>query len=77
MNTENNIPTLEEILNEFEAGTLETGGAARKCYLTELHKHKKIITWVHDHELRGHLLLKKMGKSASRDLLRQPNHKMT
>ena len=43
----------------------------------KLHKHKKIITWVHDHELRGHLLLKKMGKNASRDLLRQPNHKMT
>ena len=68
----NEIKLLEDLLNSFDDGLLTPENNAHKCYLTELHQHKGIVTWVHDHELRGHSLLRKMGKSSSRDLLRQP-----
>ena len=71
MNTqENNIPTLEELLNDYEAGKIEIGSSARKYYMTEAHKYKNIVSWIHDHELKNQLLLKNMGKRSSRDLLR-------
>jgi proteasome lid subunit RPN8/RPN11 len=77
MNTQENneIELLENILDKFDNGFLIPENNARKCYLTEKHRAQKIITWVHDHELAGHSLLRKMGKSAGRDLLRQPNIK--
>ena len=74
--TENNIPLLEEVLNQFENGDLIPENEARKVYLTEKHKATGVITWIHDHELRGHSLLRKMGKSAGRDLLRQTKEKL-
>ena len=71
MNTqENNIQTLEELLNDFEAGKIEIGNSARKYYMTEAHKYKNIVSWIHDHELKNQMLLKNMGKRSSRDLLR-------
>ena len=44
--------------------------SARKCYLTERDKHYNKVTWVHNDELKNQLLLRSMGKSANRDLLR-------
>jgi len=76
MNMENKIPLLEEVLDQFENGDLIAENEARKVYLTQQHQAKGIITWVHDHELRGHSLLRKMGKSANRDLLRQTKEKL-
>jgi hypothetical protein len=77
MNTqENKIPLLEEVLDQFENGDLIAENEARKVYLTQQHQAKGIITWIHDHELRGHSLLRKMGKSANRDLLRQTKEKL-
>jgi hypothetical protein len=69
---ENEILLLTDLLDQFENGSIIPENNAHKCYLTELHQHKGIVTWVHDHELRGHSLLRKMGKSSGRDLLRQP-----
>ena len=74
--TENNIQLLTDLLDDFQNGTMEVGSSARKVYLTQEHQAKGIITWVHDHELRGHLLLRGMGKSAGRDLLRQTKEKL-
>jgi hypothetical protein len=77
MNTqENKIPLLEEVLDQFDNGDLVPENEARKVYLTQQHQAKGVITWVHDHELRGHSLLRKMGKSANRDLLRQTKEKL-
>jgi hypothetical protein len=73
---ENKIPLLEEVLDQFENGDLIAENEAIKVYLTQQHQAKGIITWVHDHELRGHSLLRKMGKSANRDLLRQTKEKL-
>ena len=74
--TENNILLLEEVLDLYENGDLVPENEARKVYLTQQHQAKGIITWVHDHELRGHSLLRRMGKSAGRDLLRQTKEKL-
>jgi len=71
MNTqENNIMTLAEVLDAYDEGTLDMTQAARKCYLTERDKHYNKVTWVHNDELKNQLLLRSMGKSANRDLLR-------
>ena len=74
--TENKIPLLEEVLDQFDNGDLVPENEARKVYVTQHHQAKGPITWVHDHELRGHSLLRKMGKSANRDLLRQTKEKL-
>ena len=75
--TENNIPLLTDLLDDFQDGKIEVGSSARKVYLTQEHQAKGIITWVHDHELKGHLLLRGMSKtSARRDLLRQTKEKL-
>lgn len=66
-----NVLMLEEILDQYEAGLIEPNSSARKCYMTELHKHHGHITWIHDDELRGHSLLRKMGKQQTRDIIKQ------
>lgn len=71
-----NIELLSDILDKFEDGLLEAGSSARKVYLTEQHKKANQITWIHDHELAGHSLLRRMGMSAKRDLLRQPKEQI-
>jgi len=67
---ENNIMTLSEVLDAYDKGTLDMSQSARKCYLTERDKHYNKVTWVHNDELKNQLLLRSMGKSANRDLLR-------
>ena len=71
MNTqENNILTLSEILDQFDAGILDMNQMARKCYLTEKDKHFNKITWIHNDELKSQSILRGMAKNGSRDLLK-------
>ena len=71
MNTqENNIMTLAEVLDAYDAGTLDMTEAARKCYLTERDKHYNKVSWVHNDELKAQSLLRGMAKNNARDLLR-------
>ena len=58
---ENNIMTLAEVLEAYEEGTLDMTALARKCYLTEEHRTKGLATWVHNDELKNHLLFKSIG----------------
>jgi hypothetical protein len=66
------ILTLSELLDQYESGELIPENNARKVYLSEEQKAYKRIAWIHDHELRGQALLRRMGTAAGRDLLRQP-----
>ena len=71
MNTqENNIQLLSEILDQYEAGTLDMTEMARKCYMSEKEKHYNRVSWVHNGELKNHTLLRKMNSKDGRDLLR-------
>lgn len=65
------IPTLAELLDEYENGTLSTD-SAHKYYLTEQHKAFDNVSWIHAHELAVQSTLRKIAKSAERDLLRNP-----
>lgn len=77
MNTqENNILLLSEILDQYEAGTLDMTEMARKCYLSEREKHFNKSVWIHNDELKNQVLLRKIGKSGGRDLLRQTREKL-
>ena len=67
---ENNILTLAEVLDQFEAGTLDMTEMARKCYLTEKDKHFNKVSWIHNDELKNQSLLRGMAKNGARDLLR-------
>ena len=69
------IPTLSELLNLYEEGKLDVSQRmARKCYMHDLHKHKGIITWIHDDEMKAHSLLRGIAKSNThRDLLKNQN----
>lgn len=64
------IKMLEEILDDFESGYFTVNNHARKCYLSEEQKAKGHITWIHDNELQGQCMLRKMGKQQSRDVIR-------
>jgi hypothetical protein len=65
------IPTLAEVLNAFNDGTLDMTAQARKCYLTEKDKALNKISWIHNLDLKNQSLLRGMSKqSARRDLLR-------
>ena len=74
MNTQENnipkIPTLAEVLDQYQAGTLDMGEVARKCYLTEKDKHYNKITWIHNDELKNQVILRGISKNGGRDLLR-------
>jgi hypothetical protein len=70
---ENKILLLSEILDEYEAGTLDMTEMARKCYLSEKEKHYNRISWVHNRELKNHALLRRMNNKDGRDLLRNTN----
>lgn len=71
MNTqENNIPLLQEVLEQFDNGILDMKQMARKCYLSEKERHLGRVTWVHNDELKTHSLLRGMAKQNSKDLLR-------
>jgi hypothetical protein len=71
MNTqENKIALLSEILDEYEAGTLDMTEMARKCYLSEKERHFNRVSWVHNNELKNHVLLRKMSSKDGKDLLK-------
>ena len=70
MNTENNIPLLQEIIEQFDSGTLDMSVKARKCYMSELERHQNRVTWIHNDELKAHSTLRGMSKQNARDLLR-------
>jgi hypothetical protein len=77
MNTqENNIPLLQEVLDQFDDGTLDMTQRARKCYMSEKEKHFGRVTWVHNDELKTHSLLRNMAKKGSKDLLKQTREKL-
>ena len=76
MNTENNVPLLSEVLDDYDNGTLDMSVLARKCYLSEMEKHYGRTTWIHNSELNGHSILRKMGQRSGRDLLRQTREKL-
>lgn len=71
MNTqENNIPLLIEVLQQYADNTLDISQRARKCYLNEVEKMAGRVTWIHNDELKNHVVLRQLSKSNSRDLLR-------
>lgn len=68
---EENIPLLQEILDQFEAETLDMSVAARKCYLSERERQLKKVSWIHNVELKNQSLLRGISmQSAKRDLLK-------
>ena len=71
MNTqENNIPLLQEVLEQYQNGTLDMTQKARKCYMSEKEKHYGRTGWVHNDELESHIILRGMAKQNAKDLLR-------
>jgi hypothetical protein len=76
MSTENNILLLSEILDQYDAGTLDMTERARKCYLSEKEKHFNRTVWIHNDELKNQSLLRGMAKNGSKDLLRQTKEKL-
>jgi hypothetical protein len=74
--TENNIPTLAELLDQYDNGTLDTNVLARKYYMSEKEKHFNRISWIHNDELKNQSLLRGMAKNGSKDLLRFSKEKL-
>jgi len=71
MNTqENNIPLLIEVLQQYADNTLDVSQRARKCYLSESERAVGRVTWIHNDELKNHVVLRQLSKSNSRDLLK-------
>lgn len=71
MNTqENNIPLLQEVLEQYQAGTLDMTQRARKCYLSEVEKYLGRVSWIHNDELKNHTLLRQMSKQNTRDFIK-------
>jgi hypothetical protein len=65
------IPTLTEVLDEFDAGTLDMTQHARKYYINERDKAVDKVSWIHNIDLKNQSILRGMSKqSARRDLLR-------
>jgi len=63
MNTqENNIPLLQEVLEQYQDGTLDMSQKARKCYPTEKDKMIGKTMWIHNDELKNQILLRGMTK---------------
>lgn len=70
------IKLLNDLLDDYDNGLLELNGSARKYYLTEQHKAKGSLSWIHDDEIPGQSLLRKMSKSyMGRDVIRKPEGK--
>ncbi len=71
MNTqENNIPLLQEVLEDYQNGILDMTQKARKCYMSEKEKHHGRVVWIHNDELETHCLLRSMSKQNSRDFMK-------
>ena len=76
MEKQDNIPLLSEIIDEYEAGTLDMTVMARKCHLSEQERHHNRIHWIHNEELKNYSLLRGLAKHGSKDLLRQTKEKL-
>jgi hypothetical protein len=77
MNTqENNIQTLAELLDQYDAGTLDMTELARKYYMSEKEKHFGRFSWIHNDELKNQSLLRGIARNGSKDLLRQTKEKL-
>jgi hypothetical protein len=70
MNTENKIPLLQEVLEQYQNGILDMTQKARKCYMSEKEKHYGRVSWVHNDELESHIIFRGMAKQNAKDLLR-------
>jgi hypothetical protein len=65
------IPTLAEVLDAFDAGTLDMTQQARKYYMTERDKAMNKVSWIHNLDLKNQSILRGMSnQSARRDLLK-------
>ena len=73
---ENNIPLLQDLLDEYEEGTLDMSQKARKCYLSEKEKHFGRTSWVHNDELKNQCMLRGMSKNNAKDFLKQTREKL-
>lgn len=73
---EEEILLLADLLDAYENETLDISVPARKCYLTEKEKYFKRVSWIHNHELKNHLVLRRIGMNSSRDLLRHSKEKL-
>lgn len=73
---ENSIPLLQEVLDQFEAGTLDMSVKARKCYLSEKEKHFNRVSWIHNDELKNQSTLRGMSKKNAKDFLKQTREKL-
>jgi hypothetical protein len=73
---ENNIPLLQDVLDQYEAGTLDMTQKARKCYLSEKEKHFNRVSWIHNDELKNQCTLRGMSKKNVKDFLKQSREKL-
>lgn len=73
---ENNIPTLAELLDEYQNGNLDMTIKARKYYLSEKEKHFNRVSWIHNDELKNQSILRGMSKHNGKDLLRFTKEKL-
>ncbi len=73
---ENNIPLLQEVLDQYDAGTLDMSVKARKCYMSEKEKHFNRVSWIHNDELKSQSTLRGMSKKNARDFLKQTREKL-
>ena len=70
MNMENNIPLLQQVLEQYQDGILDMSQKARKCYLSEKERAMGRVSWIHNDELLNHVMLRQMSKQNSRDFLK-------
>jgi hypothetical protein len=67
---EEDVFTLDVLLDLFDNGDLDLTVKARQCYLTEQHKALDHRTWLHTSDLKNQSVLRKIGKQNAKDLIR-------
>ena len=70
LNPHTPVDLLQEVIEEYREGTLDMTQKARKCYLSEMEKHIGRVSWIHNDELQGHILLRGMSKQNARDFVK-------
>lgn len=68
---EEDVFTLDVLLDLYDNQDLDLTVKARQCYLTEQHKALDHRTWLHNDDLKNHSVLRKMGKQNAKDLIKQ------
>lgn len=76
MNSEENIPLLQNVLEEYKRGTLDMSVRARKCFLSAKEKVANRITWIHNDELESHCILRNIATNNAKDFLKQTREKL-